>query len=110
MSTPHTTTAGAAPRLTDAEIRDRGMNPFLRPAHCTDGESFALTGWARYKDGQIIIEVENTTGVREGSPDHRILHKALGADWKTWAGFLTVKIAAGKKAGTSFVNVATAGH
>jgi len=109
-------TPPSARRLSDDQVRERGMNPFLRPEHTKDHEPFKLTGWKRQnaEKDQIIIEVENERGaifdlgIREGSPDHRKLWKAMGADWRSWTGGITVQIVAGKLAGTKFVNVATA--
>jgi len=105
-------------RLTDDQIRGKDMNPFLHPEHTNNGEAFKLTGWVRQSPAkdQIIIEVESEAGllfdlgVREGSPDHRKLFKALGADWRTWRGGIIVSVVPGRNPGTSFVNVAAADH
>jgi hypothetical protein len=94
------------------------MNPFLRPEHTQNGEAFKLTGWVRQSPDktQIIVEVENENGaiydlgVREGSPDHRKLFKAMGSDWRQWRGGILVEVGPGRQAGTSFVNVASADH
>lgn len=101
---------------TDDQVREEGFTPFLRAEHTKEGEAFALTGWNKeHADGQqIICEVENaegtqySLGVRKGSPDHRVLHKALGADWQNWRGGLTVTLRAGKQGDMVFVNVAAA--
>jgi len=102
--------------MTDDQIRAKDMNPFLRPEHAKNGEAFKLTGWNRQNPAkdQIIVEVENEQGlkfdlgVREGSPDHRKLWRALGPEWRGWRGGVSVEIVPGRNAGTSFVNVATA--
>ena len=101
-------------RQTDEEVRSRGFNPFLRPEHCTDGELLALTGFNSQGDGQIKCEVQNergetfTLGVRQGMPDHRILHHALGADWSRWAGTVKIKHGAGREGPAQFCNVDSA--
>ena len=93
------------------------MNPFLRPEHVKDGEALKLTGWSRLSPDQtqIIVEVENERGalfdlgIREGSPDHKIMFKAFGRDWRKWpTGGILVSIVEGRKEGTSFVNIAGA--
>src|SRR4051812_41249143 len=76
-------------RMTDEQVRAQGFNPFVRPEHVSEGQRLKLTGFNRKKDQgtpreQIVCEVETEAGdtfdlgVRVGSPDHRILHKALG--------------------------------
>ncbi len=118
------TPVNAQPRLkptreSDEAIRARGLTPFLRPEHVIDGEWLKLTGFNAIKgrdtdDEQIICEVENehghtySLGVRDGSPDHRILHRTLGTNPKRWAGGVKVTIANGRTAGAKFVNVAEA--
>jgi hypothetical protein len=78
-----------------------------------------LTGFNTLRDQgtereQITCEVENengtrfSLGVRQGSPDHRILFHALGRDWRGWQGTVTVTIAQGRNADVSFVNVKAA--
>lgn len=114
----------ARPRMTDDQLRAKGFVPFLRPEHCQDGEWFQLTGFnALHMPGtereQITCEVENengnqfTLGVRQGSPDHRILHHAFGKDWRGWAGSVQVTIADGRRRDANnnkvqFVNVKAA--
>ena len=103
-------------RPSDEEIRARGFSPFLRPEHTVEGEIFQLTGWTnKHTDGrQIIVEVENSKGltfslgVRIGSPDHRVLFKALGVDWALWAGSIIVTIVDGQRNNMKFVNVHSA--
>jgi len=107
--------------MSDDELRAKGFAPFLRPEHCAEGEWLMLTGFnALYKPGteqeQITCEVENENGnqfklgIRQGSPDHRILHHAFGHDWRGWKGSVQVTIATGKRKAddgstVKFVNV-----
>jgi hypothetical protein len=108
--------SGAKQRKTDDQVRQDGFTPFLRPEHTKNGAHFNVTGWnTAHKDGkQYIVEVQDeagelySMGVRIGSPDHRILQKALGADWANWKGGLSVQIRKGNQGDVSFVNVATA--
>ena len=106
-------------RESDASIRARGVTPFLRPEHVATGEWLKLTGFNAMKDRdtdreQIICEVENengesfSLGVRTGSPDHRVLHRTFGNDFRKYAGSVKVKIVDGRTRGTQFVNVAAA--
>lgn len=75
-----------------------------------------MTGWnTEHRDGQqYIVEVMDedgvkfSMGVRKGSPDHRILHNALGPDWQKWKGGLIVEFRKGKVGDMEFVNVASA--
>jgi len=97
--------------MTDEEFRARGMVPFLRPTHVTDGEEMKLTGFNIRKDNQFIIEVTNRAGlafnlgIRYGSPDHRVLFHGLGETWESWRGSITVTIAPSTRGGEGFVNV-----
>lgn len=104
---------------TEEAMRARGVIPFLRPTHVENREWLKLTGFnARFKPGtdqeQIACEVENengtffTLGVRDGSPDHRVLFRALGSNWKTWSGSVQVTIVTGRNGDTQFVNVMAA--
>lgn len=105
------------PRMDDADLRAKGFDPFLRPEHTKDGESFELTGFnsidRQNPREQFKVQVRNAKGetfmlgIREGSPDHRIVHTALGGNYREWRGSVTVTIADGTKGG-KFVNVATA--
>lgn len=107
-------------RESDDSIRNRGLTPFLRPEHVAEGEWLKLTGFnsVRERDTdreQIVCEVENESGhtfslgVRNGSPDHRVLHRTFGGDHRRWIGGVKVTIAEGtKQRGTRFVNVAEA--
>jgi hypothetical protein len=105
------------PRMTDEQLRAQGFNPFLRPEHVGDGEVIALVGFNRKKDHgtskeQIVCEVQTEgghvfdLGVRTGSPDHRALHRGLGADWSTWKGSATVIHR--ERETVTFVNIANA--
>ena len=106
------------PRESDEAMRARGVTPFLRPEHVTDGEVLMLTGFNYIgKDGQFCVTVAKPTnpdqefvmGLREGSPDHKKFFQAFGADHKSWApGNVTVSISKGNRPGSdvSFVNVA----
>jgi len=80
-----------------------GYNPFLKPddiGHNGPVE-LALTGWVRRTVGrfgpQIVIEVTGPGGktydfgIKEGSPNHRMLFKAMGRNEKEWAGRLVVE-------------------
>jgi hypothetical protein len=110
------TKAVGRPRKTDEQVRAEGFTPFLRPEHTKSGAWFSITGWnTEHRDKQqIIVEVQDedgikfSFGVRIGSPDHRVLHQALGADWKSWTGGLSVEFRKGNKGDVEFVNVATA--
>lgn len=116
----NTTVAGSTstrPRMSDDELRNRGMMPYLRPEHVSEGESLRLTGFnnERANDGQIVCEVENregkrfNLGIRKGSPDHRVMHHQIGPDFTKWNGHVTVVIGKGRTAGhPGFVNVADA--
>jgi hypothetical protein len=105
------------PRKTDDQVREEGFTPFIRPEHTKTGEAFRVTGWNKpHADGQqYIVEIANakgvefSLGVRIGSPDHKILHKALGPDFMKWQGGLIVEIRQGNRGtGVGFVNVAAA--
>lgn len=105
------------PRMSDDQLRARNMMPFLRPNHVTENEQLRLTGFNALRDQgtakeQIICEVENEAGtqfnlgIRMGSPDHRVMHRNIGPDWRSWRGSVTVTIARGRVAGhPGFVNV-----
>lgn len=106
------------PRVSDDELRQRGFTPFLRPEHTTEGDVLALTGFNSIRDAntereQILCEVETeggqkfTLGIRQGSPDHRVMHHALGASWRMWKGSVTITLADGRKGGR-FCNVKAA--
>lgn len=105
-----------APRKTDEQVRADGFTPFLRPEHTKSGAWFSITGWnTEHRDKmQYIVEVQDedgelfSLGVRIGSPDHRTLQKALGADWKNWRGGLSVEFRKGNRGDMEFVNVASA--
>lgn len=106
-----------APRLSDDALRSRGMVPFLRPEHVTEGEQLKLTGFnnERRDDGQIVCEVENrdgkrfNLGIRKGSPDHRQMHHGIGPNFNAWNGHVSVTIAKGRtKDHPGFVNVVDA--
>jgi hypothetical protein len=115
-----TTPVNSKPRReSDEAIRARGVTPFLRPEHVRTGEVLKLTGFnsVRERDTdreQIVCEVENeigesfSLGVRSGSPDHRVLHRALGPDSRKWIGSVEVKIVDGRQRDTQFVNVVSA--
>lgn len=104
------------PRKTDDQVRAEGYTPFLRPEHTKNGAAFSVTGWnTEHRDGkQIIVEVMDedgvkfSLGIRKGSPDHRILHQALGSDWANWRGGLIVEFRKGTVGDMEFVNVASA--
>lgn len=112
-TTPPTT---RGPRISDEQMRARGMTPFLRPEHVSkDIPEFRMTGFNRKgNDGQFLCDVERgdgdifTLGIREGSPDHRVLFNAFGGDYTRWTGTVAVKIVNGRQAGTQFVNVESA--
>lgn len=102
-------------RESEQSMRDRGITPFIRPEHVHDGEWLKLTGFNAIRERntdreQFTCEVENengtvfTLGIRNGSPDHRILHRRFGADFRSWVGAVQVTIGEGRKGG-SFVNV-----
>lgn len=100
-------------RLTDDQLRARNMMPFLRPNHVQENEQLRLTGFNNAReDNQIVCEVENEAGqsfnlgVRRGSPDHRVMHKTLGADYNRWTGHVVVTISKARTSGhPGFVNI-----
>jgi len=67
-----------------------------------DAWELNLTGWTRRTVGrfgpQIVIEVVTPGGklwdfgIKDGSPNHRMIFRALGADEKKWNGRLVVEI------------------
>ena len=97
-------------------MRAEGFTPFLRPEHTKSGAAFSVTGWnTEHRDGkQYIVEVMDedgqkfSLGVRKGSPDHRVLHQALGPDPFKWKGGLIVEFRKGNIGDMEFVNVASA--
>lgn len=103
-------------------MRERGFSPFMRPEHIENpNEWFMMTGWnvpGPDSKGrtQIKIEVENekgarfVVGVREGSPDHRVLFHAFGsADHTKWPkGAIKFKAVPGTRGDVRFINVAEA--
>lgn len=110
-------TATGKPRMSDDDVRSQGFNPFIRPEHVKEGQALKLTGFNRKKDigtprEQIVCEVETAAGdtfdlgVRTGSPDHRVLHRALGSDWEKWHGAVIVTIR--QRDTVAFVNIASA--
>ena len=80
-----------------------GLNPFLKSDHIapTGPTRLRLTGWTRRSTGQfgpqIIVEVTLPDGrtfdfaMKEGSPNHRMLWRGMGADERKWAGSLVVE-------------------
>jgi hypothetical protein len=58
----------------------------------------------------VLAEIENergeqfTLGIRLGSPDYRKMFHALGSDYRTWSGGLSVTLQRGSQ-GRVFVNV-----
>jgi hypothetical protein len=119
QSRPTSTARQERPRATDADIRAKGFTPFLRAEHVEDGEWLKLIGFNTLRDRdtdgeQVVCEVENEHGetfslrIRMGSPDHRIVHRALGADWKRWSGGVRVKVVPGRERDRYFVNVSEA--
>lgn len=106
-------------RMDDDALREKGFDPFLRPEHCREGEAFELTGFNAIDRSnpreQFKCQVRNakgetfTLGIREGSPDHRAMHSALGSNYREWRGSVTVTIQSGSRdANVKFVNVKTA--
>jgi hypothetical protein len=78
-----------------------GYNPFLKTDDLPDGPSrLMLTGWVRRTVGrygpQIVIEVTTSSGrtfdfgIKEGSPNHRMLFRGMGKDEHKWAGAIVV--------------------
>jgi hypothetical protein len=109
------------PPPNDDAMREKGFSPFLRPEHTRENEWFLMTGWNvigldSKKLPQIKIELQNeqgqnfVLGVREGSPDHRILFHAFGSqDYRAWPkGAIKVKVVAGTQGDMRFINVAEA--
>lgn len=105
------------PAPDDAAMRAKGFAPFMRPEHITHpNEWFLLTGWNVPDPAkrQIKVEIENdkgetfTLGVREGSPDHRLLFRTFGSNHLEWKnGSVKVKAVEGTRGdGARFVNIA----
>lgn len=61
-----------------------------------------MTGWARRTVGkfgpQIVLEVTDSNGklwdfgIKDGSPNHRMIFRACGRDETQWAGVLVVEV------------------
>jgi hypothetical protein len=98
------TTREEPPAVTDTDTTTAtDFNPFLKPEHLKAGvNTFVRTGWTRRTRGkfgpQIIVEVHDERenaydfAVTEGSPNHRELFKALGANPQEWgAGVLKIE-------------------
>ncbi len=116
---PRNRPASDRPAPDDAAMRAKGFAPFMRPEHISNpNEWFLLTGWnvAEPEKKQIKVEIENekgdtfVLGVREGSPDHRLLFRTFGAETREWRnGGLKVKAVEGSRGdGARFVNIAEA--
>lgn len=86
------------------EQTSTGYNPFLK-AEDLDSKSkhrLELTGWVRRTVGrygpQVVIEVRDATGrtwdlgVKDGSPNHRMIWRGMGRDETKWAGALIVEV------------------
>lgn len=80
-----------------------GYNPFLKVEHLDRGPiELQLTGWVRRAVGrygpQIVIEVTTPDGrtwdfgIKEGSPNHRMIFRGMGRDETKWAGRLVVEV------------------
>lgn len=89
-----------------------GYNPFLKVEHVNESgpTRLDLTGWVRRTTGrygpQIVIEVVNKRdgrtydlGIKEGSPNHRMMFRGMGMDEKKWAGYIIVEIGTFKMRG-----------
>ena len=92
-----------ADQFPPAEGGSQGFNQFLKSEHINESGTtrFDLTGYVRTSVGQygpqVVLEVEDADGktwdfgVKEGSPNHRMLWRALGGDTRTWGGSIVVK-------------------
>lgn len=81
-----------------------GYNPFLKVDNIDSHRPTALelTGWVRRTEGrygpQIVIEVKTPDGrlwdfgIKEGSPNHRMIFRSMGRDENKWAGVLVVEV------------------
>lgn len=81
-----------------------GYNPFLKAEDLTGGGpvSLTLTGWVRRTVGrfgpQVVIEVTHPDGrtfdfgVKEGSPNHRMLWRGFGRNERDWQGSIVVEV------------------
>jgi uncharacterized protein YjaZ len=78
-----------------------GYNQFLKVDDLDDDVTrLVLTGWVRRTVGkygpQIVVELTHPNGrtydfgVKEGSPNHRMLFRAMGRDETKWAGAIVV--------------------
>jgi hypothetical protein len=81
-----------------------GYNPFLKAEDVSDRgpTSLTLTGWVRRTVGrygpQVVIEVTHPDGrtfdfgIKEGSPNHRMLWRGFGRNEKDWQGSIIVEV------------------
>src|SRR5262245_56933728 len=101
--------SGEPPAHTDQDAPqdgngNAGFNDFLKVEHLPGkGRTMLrLSGWVRKtvsKFGkQVVIEVETEDdktfdfGIKDGSPNHRMLFKAFGANTENWQGSIFVEI------------------
>lgn len=80
-----------------------GYNPFLKADDLPEGEAIelTLTGWVRRTVGrfgpQVVIEVTTPGGktfdfgIKDGSPNHRMIWRGMGRDENKWAGSIVVE-------------------
>jgi len=95
---PHTDDDQRAP-----EQSSTGYNPFLKVADLGRGPvRLDLTGWVRRTVGrfgpQIVIEVHAPGGrtfdfgIKDGSPNHRMMFRGMGRDETKWEGAIIVEV------------------
>lgn len=87
----------------ETEQSANGYNPFLKVEDIDAGTAteLTLTGWVRRTVGrfgpQVVIEVKHPDGrtydfgIKDGSPNHRMLWRGFGRDEKLWAGSIVVE-------------------
>jgi hypothetical protein len=96
---PHTDEDRGAP-----DQSATGYNPFLKVENISahGATELRLTGWVRRTIGrygpQIVIEVTTPDGrtfdfgIKEGSPNHRMIFRGMGRDETKWEGRLIVEV------------------
>lgn len=90
-------------RAPETDQSSRGYNPFLKveDIEASGATELTLTGWIRRTVGrygpQVVIEVTHPDGktydfgIKDGSPNHRMLWRGFGRDEKQWAGSIIVE-------------------
>lgn len=102
-------------RAAEAAEPNPNVNPFLKAADLKPGHNLLLlTGWTRRVPPhvargisfpeQIVIEVQTENeklfdfGIGVGSPNHKMLHKAMGPTEQHWRGTIVVERQQGRNA------------